>query len=81
METLKLKYIYRFCYGPHASADLAGLQVRAWYYLAHVGLPIGHNSLPVPVPTGTDSHPYPCPPGRVPMGTRVFSARCHLYVQ
>jgi hypothetical protein len=57
---------------PRVSAGLAGLRVRACFFLTREALPVGRNSLPAPVPAGTGSRLYLRPPGRVPAGTRVF---------
>ena len=66
---------------PYVSVGLAGLRVRICLFVIREALPVGHNFLPAPVPVGTGLCPYPRPAGRVPAGTRIFCARCHLCLQ
>jgi hypothetical protein len=79
METLEFEaYIPLLKVGPHVSAGLAGLRVLAWYFLACIPLPVGHNYVPAPEPAGTRSHPYLHPTSWVPTSRRIFLARRHL---
>jgi hypothetical protein len=77
-ETLESEVIYMSsAVAPHVSAGLASLRVRACSFLTRVPLPVGHDFLLAPVPAGTGLRQYLHPPGRVPAGMQIFSARCH----
>jgi hypothetical protein len=71
--------IYLVGYDPTCQVTKAGLRIWISYFLTRQRMPVGFIPLPAPVPVDALWRVYPCPPGLIPMGTRVFCAHCHLY--